>query len=170
MNNLVIANVIRFFALILLQVLLLNNIQFSGYINPYLYVLFILMLPVQAQGWIVLTSSFLMGISIDMFSNTLGLNATASVFIAFVRPGIINLLSPKEVFEAGVYPGIRYFGFRWFFTYAAILVLIHHFILFYLEMFSFREFLSTFVRVVFSSAATLLLIIIVQYIFYKPAR
>ena len=97
-NNLIIINVLRFFALILLQVLVLNNIQFSGYINPNVYVLFILMLPVQTPGWIVLISSFLLGISIDMFSDSLGLHATASVLIAFIRPNIINILSAKEAF------------------------------------------------------------------------
>ncbi len=169
-NNLIIINSIRFFALILLQVLILNNIQFSGYINPYLYVLFILMLPVQTQGWIVLTTSFLIGISIDLFSNTIGLHASASVFIAFIRPAVVNLLSPKEAFEAGAYPGIKYFSLKWFFIYTLILVFVHHFILFYLEMFSFREFFQTLMRVFFSSTGTILLIIVGQYIFYKPKK
>jgi rod shape-determining protein MreD len=169
-NNVIIINSFRFFALILIQVLILNNIQFSGYINPYLYVLFILMLPVQTPGWIVLTSSFLIGIAIDMFSNSMGLHASACVFIAFIRPGLINLLSPKEAFEAGAYPGIRYFNLKWFLSYSVILVLIHHSILFYLDMFSFREFFNTFLRVIASSTATLLLIIIGQYLFYKPHR
>jgi rod shape-determining protein MreD len=169
-NKLIIINCIRFFGLILLQVMVLNNIQFSGYLNPYLYILFILMLPVQTQGWIVLTSSFLLGISIDMFSNTLGLHASACVFIAFIRPGIINLLSPKEAFEAGVYPGIKYFGLKWFLSYSVILVLIHHSIIFFLEMFSFRDIIYTSLSVFASSAATLLLIIIGQYMFYKPVR
>jgi len=169
-NNLIIINIIRFFALILIQVLVLNNIQFSGYINPYLYILFILMLPFQTPGWIVLVSSFLMGISIDMFSDSPGLHASASVFIAFIRPGIINLLSPKEAFEAGAYPGIRFFSLKWFLSYSLILVLIHHSILFYLEMFSFRDFFYTLLCVLASSTSTLLLIIISQYLFYKPAR
>ncbi|OIP01509.1 MAG: rod shape-determining protein MreD [Bacteroidetes bacterium CG2_30_32_10] len=169
-NNLIIINVLRFFALILLQVLVLNNIQFSGYINPYVYVLFILMLPVQTPGWIVLISSFLLGISIDMFSDSLGLHATASVLIAFIRPNIINILSAKEAFVAGAYPVIKYYSLKWFLTYALILVLIHHSILFYLEIFAFREFFHTFLQVIASSTATLILIIIGQYMFYKPIK
>jgi len=128
------------------------------------------MLPFQTPGWIVLVSSFLMGISIDMFSDSPGLHASASVFIAFIRPGIINLLSPKEAFEAGAYPGIRFFSLKWFLSYSLILVLIHHSILFYLEMFSFRDFFYTLLCVLASSTSTLLLIIISQYLFYKPAR
>lgn len=169
-NRLIIINSIRFFALVLIQVLVLNNIQFSGYINPYLYILFILMLPLQTQGWIMLTSSFFMGISIDMFSNTIGLHASACVFTAFIRPGIINLLSPKEAFEAGAYPGIKYFSLKWFLSYSVILIIIHHSIIFFLEMFSFRDFIYTLLSVTSSSAATLLLIIIGQYMFYKPVR
>jgi rod shape-determining protein MreD len=169
-NRLIIANSIRFIALVLLQVLVLNNVQYSGYINPYLYILFIFMLPVYTPGWITLITSFMLGISIDMFSNTLGLHATACVFIGFIRPGIINLLSPKEAFEASAYPGIKHFSLKWFLSYSVILVLVHHSIIFLLEMFSFRNVLHTLISILASSAATLLLIIITQYIFYKPAR
>ncbi len=169
-NRLIIVNIIRFFALILLQVLLLNNIQYNGYINPYLYILFILMLPIATPGWILLLSSFLLGISIDMFSDTLGLHATACVFISFIRPGIINILSQKEAFEAGAYPGIKYFSLKWFLSYSTILVIIHHSIIFFLEVFSLRDFFYTLISVVTSTIATLALIIIIQYLFYRPVK
>ena len=44
-------NIIRFVFLVLLQVLILNNIQFSGYINPYFYIYFILLLPFDTPRW-----------------------------------------------------------------------------------------------------------------------
>lgn len=72
---------IMFVSLVLVQVLILNNIQFSGFVNPYVYVLFILLLPFTIPGYLLLGLSFLMGISIDIFSNTLGLHAAASVFL-----------------------------------------------------------------------------------------
>ena len=79
----VLQNIFSFILLVLVQVLVLNNIQFLGYIDPYLYILFILVLPVQMPRWFLLILAFALGITIDIFSNTLGMQAFATVFIAF---------------------------------------------------------------------------------------
>ena len=160
-------NSLRFIFLVLFQVLILNNIQLSGYLNPFLYVLFILMLPFQTADWLVLLLAFFVGITIDMFADTGGLHAAASVFIAFLRQPVLRLISPREGYEANQHPTIQQFGFGWFFTYAGILVLAHHLFLFYMEAFHFSEFFSTFFRAVLSSLFTLTLIFISQFFFPK---
>ncbi|HET7819505.1 MAG TPA: rod shape-determining protein MreD, partial [Bacteroidia bacterium] len=146
MINDVLKNIIRFFFLILLQVLILNNIQLSGYLNPFLYILFILMLPFQTPDWLVLFLSFFLGITMDMFSNTGGMHAAATVFMAFLRQPILRFIAPREGYDSNQQPTIHQFGIGWFFTYAGFLVLIHHLILFYLEAFRFSNFFSTFFR------------------------
>jgi len=83
MINPVTRNILRMFILILFQVFVLNNIQVSGYINPYMYVLFILLLPFETPRWLLLISGFAIGISIDLFANTPGMHASATVFMAF---------------------------------------------------------------------------------------
>jgi rod shape-determining protein MreD len=75
-----------FVLLILLQVLLFNNIQFSGYINPYIYVMFILLLPVEIPAWLMLLLSFATGVIIDYFSGSPGVHSSATVLAGFVRP------------------------------------------------------------------------------------
>jgi rod shape-determining protein MreD len=167
MINEVIGNVIRFLFLVLIQVLILNNIQLSGYLNPFLYILFILMLPFQTPKWLVLVLAFVIGISIDMFSDTGGMHAAATVFMAFLRQPILKLISPRDGYEAGQQPTIQQFGLGWFFSYAGILVLIHHLVLFYMEAFHFTGFFSTFLRVVLSSFFTLTLIFVSQFFFSK---
>ena len=87
----VVQNIISFILLVLVQVLALNNIQFLGYINPYIYILFILSLPVRLPQWITLLLGFVLGLTIDTFSNTMGTHAFATVLIAFLRNGIIKL-------------------------------------------------------------------------------
>ncbi len=163
-------NILRFIILLLVQVLVLNHIHFSGYINPYLYVLFILLLPFQTPNWLLLVASFLMGLSIDLFSNTPGMNAAASVFMAYIRPGVIRLLESGKNYEAGMSPGISDLGFRWFFSYSLILILAHHFVLFYLEIFRMSEFFTTFSRVVLSVIFTMILVIITQYLFHTRKK
>ncbi len=162
--------ILRFIILLLVQVLVLNHIHFSGYINPYLYVLFILLLPFQTPNWLLLVASFLMGLSVDLFSNTPGMNAAASVFMAYIRPGVIRLLESGKNYEVGMSPGIRDLGFRWFFSYSLMLILAHHFVLFYLEIFRMSEFFTTFSRVVLSVIFTMILVIITQYLFHTRKK
>src|ERR1035438_10242339 len=92
MINKVVRNIIRFLVLILVQVIVLNNIQLNGFINPYIYILFI-MLPFETPGWLLLVLSLVTGLTVDMFSNTLGMHAAACVFLGFCRPRIISFIS-----------------------------------------------------------------------------
>ena len=167
MNNLVLKHISRFVLLVLVQVFVLNKIQFSGYINPYLYVLFILSLPFTIPKGLLLVSAFLMGLSIDFFSGMLGIHAAASVFMAYFRPGVIKLLGVKDDVEPGLEPSVANFDFLWYLTYSTILVFLHHLLLFFLEIFRFSEFFSTMGRVVISTVFTVAIIIIVQYLFFK---
>jgi rod shape-determining protein MreD len=156
----------RFIFLLLFQVLILNNIQLNGYINPYFYIYFILLLPFETPRWLLLLSAFLLGISLDVFTNTIGLNASACVLMAFVRPFVISSISTGTEFMIGHSPSLKNQGLKWFAYYSVILVLVHHFSLFYLEIFRFKEFFQTLIRVLLSSLFTLLLVFIAEYLFY----
>ena len=163
-------NIIRFFFLIFFQVLILNHINLSGYINPYFYIYFILLLPFDTPKWILLIVAFLLGLGVDIFTNTIGLNAAACVMMAFARPLVISAISSGPESLLGDTPSLRNQGVKWFLYYAVILILIHHFALFYLEIFRFNEFMATLVRVLLSSAFTLLLVLISEYTFYPRGK
>jgi len=170
MIKLVYINIFRFIFLILFQVIVLNYIQLGGNINPFLYILFIIMLPFETPKWLLLISSFLLGLFVDMFSNTIGVHAAACVFVAYCRPAVLRVVSSKKEYEPGIYPVIRDLGFSWFFSYSLILVSIHHILLFFLEVFSFKEFFSTLFRSFASIIFSMILIIITQYIIYRPKK
>jgi len=163
-------NIIRFFIVLILQLLVFNNIQFSGYINPFFYVLFILLLPFETPRWLMLISSFLLGLSVDVFSHSYGMHAASSVFIAFLRPALIRFIYSKKEYEAGVLPTMGHLGFSWFISYASLLIFIHHFIYFFLEAFRLTDFLSTFYRIIYSSIATIIVIIAEQFLFFKERK
>jgi len=152
----------NFIFLILLQILILNNIEFSGYIDPYLYILFIILLPFETPKWVLIISAFLLGFSIDLFSHTLGMHTFATVLIAFLRPYLLKFIAPRDGYEAGSQPNVKYLGFDWFIKYAIILVVIHHMALFYIEVFKFHQFFATLLRVILSSISTLLLVVLSQ--------
>lgn len=159
-----------FVLLVLVQVLILNNIQFSGFVNPYVYILFILLLPFTIPGYLLLGLSFLIGISIDIFSNTPGLHASASVFLGFIRPGIANLISSREIIEKGNTPNMKQLGFASFLKYTVIAVVIHHLFLFYAEAFSFGGFFHTLLRCILSSAFSIVIILASQFILFKNVQ
>jgi rod shape-determining protein MreD len=165
-----IKHIISFVALVLFQVFVLNNINLGGYLNPYFYVLFILLLPFETPRWLLLISAFFIGFFIDMFQNTMGINIAASVLMAFLRPYVIQMITSEQEYEPGLEPGIRDLGFIWFFSYSAILILVHHFALFYLEVFRFSEFFTTFYRMLASAVFTLVLVMMSQYLFIKQKK
>jgi rod shape-determining protein MreD len=150
----------NFVVLVLIQMLLVNNIQFSGHLNPYLYVLFILTLPFSTPKWLLLTLAFISGLTIDIFMNTLGIHASATVFMAFLRPFILSSFSPRDGYEAGTLPVPADYGFGWFFKYTAIMVITHHLFLFLVEAFSFENLWFTLWKIILSSAVSILFIFI----------
>jgi len=167
MNSQVFKNIVRFVFLVFLQVFIIDKVQLNVYFNPYIYILFILLLPVDIPRWLLLVLAFITGLSIDFFSGILGIHSAATVFIAFIRPGIIKLIGEKEDAEQNLEPNIRNFGLLWFFTYVSFMAFLHHLVLFYIEVFRFNEFLDTLLRVVASSAVTIALIIIIQLLFIR---
>jgi len=165
--NEIIRNIIRFITLVLVQVLIIKNIELGRFINPFIYILFLIILPFETPKWAILFIAFTLGITIDTFYDTAGLHAAACVVVGYIRPGILKLFSPRDGYESGTQPTIQYLGVPWFLSYSAILIVAHHLILFYLEIFRFSEFFSTFFRVVISSLATLILIVVIQYLFNR---
>ncbi len=153
--------------LVLVQVLLLNHVQISGFVNPYIYILFILSLPFSTPKYLLLILGFLLGLNIDIFSNTLGIHAAATTFVAFIRPFVISLISSRDVLELNQEPSISELGFSWVFRYTVILVLAHHIFLFYIEVFTFHGFLYTLLRVILSSIFTIILITISNFLTLK---
>lgn len=155
-----------FIVLVLVQVLFLNQVQFSGYVNPYLYILFILLLPVTTPRYVLLLSAFVLGLSVDVFSNTLGIHAFATVFVSYVRPIIIGSITNREE-DMSDYPGMQQNGFMWFLYYTAIMVFMHHAVLFFVEVFSFSNFLETLYRTVISSVFSIFVIVLSQFIVFR---
>jgi rod shape-determining protein MreD len=156
-----------FVVLIVLQVFVFNSIQFSGLINPYFYVIYILLLPFETPGWILLISSFFLGFFVDTFCNTLGLHTAACTFMAVLRPSVLKSFSPRDGYEPGTLPRLSYYGFTWFLKYTLLLVLAHHIILFYFEIFRLSDFLSTLLRVLLSTLFTTAIIVLSQFFIFR---
>jgi rod shape-determining protein MreD len=150
-----------FILLLFVQIFLLNNIHFLGFVNPYLYILFILIFPLNAPRPVFLIVAFLLGFTLDIFCNTLGIHAFASVFAAFIRPYVMSLYIPRDNHDY-VIPSVATFGEAAFIKYAVTLVLAHHFVLFLMEAFSFQNFGVLLLKILLNSALTIVLVISIE--------
>ncbi len=164
MGNSILENSFRFIALVLLQVFVLNNIHFGGFINPFIYVLFILQLRIETPRSLTLLLGFLLGFTIDIFTRTLGMHTMAALALAYFRPIVLKYIEPREGYEVGMKAGIADFGFAWYISYTAILVFIHHLVLFLVETFRFQEIGWTLLKSLLSTLLTLVIIFAFQLI------
>lgn len=160
-------NIVRFIVVVLFQVLVMDNVMINGYMIPYVYLLFILLMPFETPRWLLLLAGFGLGLTMDLFSNTLGMHTAATVLAAFVRSYMLDLLAPHDGYESESFPRIHYYGLLWFLKYTLVIVAIHHLALFYLEVFQLKEFFSTLLRVILSSLLSASSIVLSQYFVFR---
>lgn len=170
MENRLILNTLRFIGLLLLQVFVVDNIRLGYFVHPYVYVLFIFLMPFNVPNWKLLLSAFAIGMTVDLFNGTPGLNAAATVFMAFLRPFVINGMTRRKDYSENDEPSISNMGIVWFLVYSTILLLAHNLSLFMLETFSFKLFGLVIVQTLMSVFASLLLIFILLLLFKKSKR
>ncbi|NNC49665.1 MAG: rod shape-determining protein MreD [Flaviramulus sp.] len=168
MNNLFSIHTVRFFVLVLVQVLILNHINFLGYINPYFYILFIALFPIKNNRVILILLSFFLGLTIDLFLDTGGIHAAACVFIAYIRPVILKF-SFGTIYE---HQTVKFnsVDFDSKLIYLTLLTVMHHLVLFSLEIFSISKILLVLQKTLFSSIFTILLSITVTIIFSRKTK
>lgn len=166
-NSEIISNVLRFVLLVLLQVLILNHINFLGYINPYVYILFILVFPLDGNRSLLIFLSFLLGLSVDMFGDSGGVHAAASIFIAYVRPLILKFsfgvsyeYNMTRINKAAVAERL---------IYISIMVFLHHLVLFSLEIFSVTHILLLVKSTLFSGIFSIVLIFCTLLLFSRKS-
>lgn len=158
---------IRFISLILVQVLILDNIEPSRYLTPYIYVLFILLLPFETPNWLILLLGFVLGLSMDIISLTPGIHSASVVLISFLRPFILRLFSPRDGYDAMTGPYIHHYGEFWFVKYAAVLIFSHHFMLFSLEIFRLSDLFYLLAKTFLSGMLSVILAVLSQYLIFR---
>ncbi len=151
-----------------MQVLFIGNIAVSNwYITPYLYIAAILLLPFETPMWFSLISAFALGQLVDIFSDTGGMHTFATVLTAFMRPFVLQALSPRGGYEFSMQPRVNILGFNWFLKYTLVAVGIHHIIFFLLDAFSMSFFFMKLHVLALSYISSVVLIILSQFLIFK---
>ncbi len=159
-----------FFLYVLVQGLLLQNVVAFDVAFCFAYVAFLLCLPVDSNALLLLGMGFLTGLSVDIFYDSVGMHAAASVLIMFVRNYWLNTITPQGGYDIGVAPNIDLNGWQWFLGYILPLIFLHHTALFFIESASFSLFWFTLLKVFASTIFTVIVIVIIQFLFYRSKR
>jgi rod shape-determining protein MreD len=165
-SRIVLVNIVRWFILLLTQILLLRNLSFYNMATPFVYILFLMLLPFGIPNLLLYLIAFVTGLTLDAFYDTLGVNAAACVALAFVRISFISITLNRDGFDEPE-PTLGNMGFKWFILYAILCVFSHHLVLFFLETFRLAEFSYTLLRCFLSGIFTLFTIILIEFIFYN---
>ena len=147
--------------LVLLQVLVLNNLHIAGYATPFVYIYLLLKFESDVSRHALMLWAFFLGLSVDMFSDTPGMNAAAAVLLAFLRPWLLRLFMARDV-NGSFKPSIRSMGIGGFFKYTLWAVLLHHSCLFAIELFSFWHWDILLLSVVFSTLLSTAIILALE--------
>ena len=165
MKNSVFVNIARFVALMIVQIYIFNNVNLFGYINPYPYVLFLLVFPFTSNRALYIFIAFLTGLTMDMFGNSGGVHAAACLFLAYFRPVALR-------FSFGVsyeYNAIKLSKVSFYerFIFISMMVLIHHLVLFLLEVFNVSNILYTLNKTLVTSIFTIILCVTINLLFSR---
>jgi hypothetical protein len=167
MNNALLGNITRFVLLLAAQILIFNRIDLFGFINPFPYILFIILYPVNGNKSGLLAASFLLGLLMDMFWNSGGVHAAACIVLAFYRPAIFKFSFGLSYEYQTVRLNDALTPER--FSFLLIAIVLHHFVLFVLEVFKVSFLWDILVRTVLSTIFTIITCIIIIYII-KPSK
>lgn len=168
MNSTNINNILRFTLLIIAQALIFNHINFMGSVNPYPYVFFILLFPVKKNRTLFIFISFLLGLFVDFFSDSGGVHAAASVTIAFLRPPVLKFSFGTMYENHNIKFSNTELSNR--VLYFTLLIVIHHFLMFLLEIFNIAKVSLVLQKTLFSSIFTVILCILISVIFNNKRR
>lgn len=157
MNASSVKYIIQFIVVVLLQVLLFNNMDYFYLVSPYIYIIFLLDLPLNIKTPSLMFIAFLLGLTVDFFSGTMGLHTAACTAIGFVRAGYLKMLFSNLEFKFQQ-PSVIQFETSGYLKYAVGMVSLHHIILFMLEALSFNNFGFLLLRIIINIALSLLII------------
>lgn len=166
MTKVLIYNTTRFVLLLFLQVALLKNIGYYNIVTPFPYILFILLLPINTSNLLLYVIAFLTGLTVDAFYNTIGVHAAACVALAFFRIFFFTITLEVDQRESFQTPSWGNMNFKWYGPYILIATFIQHLVLFFLEVFSFKNILDTLYSIVLSSLLTVVIIYVISLLTY----
>ncbi|MFK8043969.1 MAG: hypothetical protein AB8B72_00640 [Crocinitomicaceae bacterium] len=161
---------IYFLFIVLLQSLVVSHLGISIYAYPMVYILVILVLPFDFNILLTLAIAIILGISVDILSDTFGLHTSAAIFVAYFRPAVLKLLTPRDGYDTTLIPTIQDMGIAWFSAYYILIILLHHIWFFTIEIFRLDLSGLIVLKVIVSALFSILFMTTLQFLLYKSSK
>ncbi|MEQ8425593.1 MAG: rod shape-determining protein MreD [Cyclobacteriaceae bacterium] len=155
---------LSFFIYLIIQVVLMKNLVLFNTAFCFIYVAFILFLPIETNTLLLMVLGFMLGFMVDIFYDSLGLHASTLVLVGYIRNFWLGRITPQGGYDAGEGPTLAANGFQWFLIYALPIIFVHHFALFFIEAGGFGLLGYTLSKVFFSTIFTFLILLLLQYL------
>jgi len=173
MNNLYFSIITRFILLVLIQGFVFSKFDLFGIYDPYICLVFILIFPIKINRIIFLLTSFAFGITLDLFTNSYGINAAACLLIAFIRPYILNFVFGSFFDPRGVKMIKHYLADSSIYQkiiYLFIMIFLHHLLIFSLEAFSLNHLTLIFTKTINTSILSFIFCSTFIYLFIQNEK
>jgi len=168
-TSLIPINFLRFVIFIFAQVFFFSTIHIHPLIDIYVYPIFVLLLPFQVPRWFLMVLGFVIGISIDMLLGTLGMHAAVSVLLGYIRPLLINIITPKGA-EFELTPNVYIQGSGWFLIYFSLAYIVSLGAYFIIEAGTFYNLFWLLIKIIVSVFFSVLSSLILIYLFSKDKK
>ena len=169
-NRTIVFQVLSFFAYVLVQVIFLRNVVLFDTAFCFIYVGFLLFLPLETNRPLLMLLGFITGICVDVFYDSIGIHAAACVFTMFIRNIWLNRIVPQGGYDPGMIPSIRSNGWQWFFIYIVPIVFLHNTVLIFTEAATFSLFGFSMMKVLMTTIFTVVVLVVFQVMFYSAKR
>ncbi len=169
-NTLNIKQIVIWLLFIVTQVLFAQNLVLYNKAFCFIYVGFLLLLPINISRNYLMLIGFFTGFVIDVFYNSLGTHMAASTFLCYLRPLWLNAITPRGGYENIENPAVKDLSLSWFLAYSIPLTLLHLCIVFFVEAGGFHMFFFVLLKAIGSTLLTVLVLVIIQYLFYAKGR
>lgn len=150
-----------------LQIVFVRNLVVFDVAFCFIYITFILLLPLETGSVLLLLLSLVTGLIVDSFYDTAGIHAAACVFMGYLRPWVIRIITPRGGYEQNLKISLDHMGNEWFFSYSLILILFHHLTLFLIEASQWSLIPAALLKTVCSTIFTWIILVLTQYLFYR---
>lgn len=169
MINQIPVNLFRLVLLLLAQMLIFSNINLSSFINPYIFPLFILLLPFETPRWLLILIGFSSGLLLDFFLGSTGMHAATCLLIGYARPFLINIITPKGT-EFEISPNVYAQGLSWFVVYLGITMLVYLSVYFFIEAATFLNFFYMLLKILLSTLVSVSFMLIFLFLFSSKKK
>ena len=169
MLNQIPVNLFRLLLLLMAQILIFSHINFSSFINPYIFPLFVLLLPFETPSWLLMFIGFGAGLTLDFFLGSVGMHAAACLLVAYLRPFLINVITPKGT-EFEISPNVYAQGITWFVVYLGFTMFIYLTFYFLVEAATFLNFFLLLIKIFLSVLVSVTFMLIFLFLFSSKKK